>query len=86
VTDSVTGLIWLKNAGCLGSADWATANQIAAALNDGDCGGVLTDGSSPGDWRLPTKDEWTATVARAVALGCRVQRSREDPPSGCHRR
>ena len=30
----------------------------------------LTDNSSPGDWRLPTKDEWTATVARAVALTC----------------
>jgi hypothetical protein len=30
----------------------------------------LTDGSSPGDWRLPTKEEWEATVEQAVALGC----------------
>jgi hypothetical protein len=30
----------------------------------------LTDGSSPGDWRLPTKDEWSATIAQAVAMGC----------------
>lgn len=30
----------------------------------------MTDGSSAGDWRLPTKAEWQATVARAVALGC----------------
>jgi len=70
VTDTVTGLIWLKDAACLGEADWATANQTAAALKDGDCGGSLTDKSSPGDWRLPTEDEWSATIARAVALGC----------------
>ena len=30
----------------------------------------MTDGSSPGDWRLPTKAEWEATIAKAVALGC----------------
>ncbi len=70
VTDTVTGLIWLKSADCLGSQDWATANQEAAALKNGDCGGTLTDNSSPGDWRLPTKDEWAATIARAAALGC----------------
>jgi hypothetical protein len=56
VTDTVTGLIWLKNAGCLGFADWASANGLAATLANGQCG--LTDNSSPGDWRLPNKDEW----------------------------
>ncbi len=30
----------------------------AATLNDGEHG--LTDGSSEGDWRLPTKAEWQA--------------------------
>jgi hypothetical protein len=70
VTDTVTGLIWLKNAYCLGSLDWATANQTAAGLKTGDCGGTLTDGSSPGDWRLPTKEEWAATISHAVSLGC----------------
>jgi hypothetical protein len=70
VTDTVTGLIWLKQWDCLGSAKWAEANQKAAGLKNGDCGGALTDGSAPGDWRLPTKPEWEATVARAVALGC----------------
>jgi hypothetical protein len=74
VTDTVTGLIWLKHTGCsnlyqvIGDG-WAHANSVTAGLKDGDCG--LTDGSSPGDWRLPTKDEWNATIARAVALGCR---------------
>jgi hypothetical protein len=33
----------------------------------------LTDGSSAGDWRLPTKDEWSATIAAAVALGCKTR-------------
>ena len=51
-----------------GGLDWAAANQAAAALKSGDCG--LTDGSSPGDWRLPTRDEWIETMARAAALGC----------------
>jgi hypothetical protein len=70
VTDNVTGLIWLKDGGCVPAADWATANTAAASLKNGDCAGALTDGSSPGDWRLPTRDEWSATIARAVALGC----------------
>jgi Protein of unknown function (DUF1566)/PEGA domain len=67
-TDTVTGLIWLKRSNCLPADDWAAANQAAASLQDGDCG--LTDGSSAGDWRLPTKAEWTAMVARAIALSC----------------
>ena len=70
VTDTVTGLIWLEKADCLPANNWAAANQAAAALKDGDCGGGLTDKSSPGDWRLPTKDEWSATIAHAAALGC----------------
>jgi hypothetical protein len=28
-----------------------------------DCG--LTDGSSPGEWRLPSLDEWEAMIAKA---------------------
>jgi hypothetical protein len=68
VTDTVTGLIWLKDASCLGPKHYTAANQAAAALADGQCG--LTDGSSAGDWRLPTKAEWEATVAGAVAFGC----------------
>lgn len=68
MTDTVTGLIWLQQADCLSTAVYAAANQAAAGLKDGDCS--LTDGSSAGDWRLPTKDEWSATIARAVALGC----------------
>jgi hypothetical protein len=63
VTDSATGLVWLKDAGCLGSLDWAAANRAAARLRQGRC--RLSDGSKPGDWRLPTNAEWNATVATA---------------------
>jgi hypothetical protein len=69
VTDTVTGLIWLRQADCLPSKLWAAANQAAATLKEGDCG--LTDGSSAGDWRLPTEDEWSATMARAAVLDCK---------------
>ncbi len=78
VTDTVTGLIWLKDASCAALGNhlawdlnyWATSSQAVAELATGTCG--LTDGSAPGDWRLPTKAEWAATIARAVALGCVV--------------
>ena len=91
VTDTVTGLIWLKQADCLGSADWASANQAAAALKSGDCSSTanpLSDGSSAGDWRLPTKVEWSATVARAAALGCTLVNGKapaltDDAGNGC---
>ncbi len=70
VTDTVTGLIWLKQANCLPAAVWADANAAAAGLKDGDCG--LTDGSSAGDWRLPSGTEWSQTLAKAISLGCSV--------------
>ena len=60
VTDQVTGLIWLKNAACLGFWDFAGAHQAAATLQAGQCG--LSDNSAAGDWRLPTSDEWRRTV------------------------
>ncbi len=77
VTDNRTGLVWLKNADCLGDVDFQTAMEFAAGLSDmpstsaaaaHDCG--LSDGSSPGEWRLPSAAEWEAMIADAVALGC----------------
>ena len=63
VTDSATGLIWLKDAACatLGTPDYAGANAAARGLHSGQCG--LSDGSVAGQWRLPTGDEWLATLA-----------------------
>ncbi len=60
VTDTRTGLIWLKNANCFKRQNWETAKQSAAKLAHGQCG--LSDGSKAGDWRLPTKDELSAMV------------------------
>ena len=63
VTDSTTGLIWLKDAACasLGTVDYAEANTEAGELHSGECG--LSDGSVRGDWRLPTREEWLETLA-----------------------
>jgi hypothetical protein len=88
VTDNRTGLVWLANANCIGSAgggtgtplglvEWNTAIEFVAGLSDkpvgsaaaaDDCG--LSDGSSAGDWRLPSVEEWEVMIAQAVALGC----------------
>ncbi|RKZ89365.1 MAG: hypothetical protein DRR19_11595 [Candidatus Parabeggiatoa sp. nov. 1] len=60
VTDTRTGLIWLKNANCFGLQDWDTAMQSAANLASGQCG--LRDSSKQGMWRLPSKEEWEAMI------------------------
>lgn len=90
VTDNRTGLVWLKNANCIGSdgggsgdplgrVDWYMAIEFVAGLSDAppgsvaadyDCG--LSDGSSSGEWRLPSVEEWEAMIADATALGCTV--------------
>ena len=60
-TDTLTGLIWIKNANCFGMMRWENAKQAVRSLKDGDCGPnpelILTDRSFSGDWRLPTMDE-----------------------------
>jgi hypothetical protein len=73
VTDCRTGLVWLKNAGCTdeaggvtpvdGELAWHDAMKWVAGLGNSICG--LADGSSAGDWRLPTKTEWMAMVQSA---------------------
>src|SRR5207244_11067249 len=66
VTDSVTGVIWLKQWNCLPSANFEDAKKAVAGLKNGDC--MLSDGSSPGDWRLPTDKEWGATMEKALEM------------------
>ena len=77
VTDNRTGLVWLADANCLGLVTWYEAMEFVAGLKDipadlaaaaDDCG--LSDGSSSGEWRLPSIDEWEAMVTDAVAMGC----------------
>lgn len=50
IMDNLTGLIWMKNADCLGMREWNLALSDCNGLADGQCG--LTDGSITGDWRL----------------------------------
>ena len=61
ITDTSTGLVWLKNAGCGGQRTWQDAQSWSAALASGTCG--LTDGSQPGEWRLPTIDELKSLIS-----------------------
>ena len=52
VTDYLTGLIWLRDANCFGSATtWVNALNQVKSLEHGKCG--VADYSRPGDWRLP---------------------------------
>ena len=61
-TDTSNGIA--NNTGYL---SWSDTMKWVKGLGDGLCG--LTDGSSAGDWRLPTKAEWMAMVASARKQG-----------------
>jgi len=81
VTDTLTGLIWLKNASCFGETGWVTANAAAAGLFEPQCG--LTDGSRRGDWRLPTKEEWETILEPDCSLNPRIA-GNDSPDPGCY--
>ena len=59
VTDQLTGLTWLIMFRCL-YAQWPDALDWANNLSNGDC--ELSDGSVPGDWRLPNINELFSLV------------------------
>ena len=64
VTDNRTKLVWLADANCLhGLVDWYTAMEFVSGLAPPACG--LYDNSQPGDWRLPTTDEWRQMTENA---------------------
>jgi hypothetical protein len=61
VTDNLTGLIWMQNANAFGvKKNWAEALSAAATVANGI--GGLTDGSQPGDWRLPNVREFLSLI------------------------
>jgi len=73
VTDNRTGLVWLQNAGCFWNEEIKhdTATKFAQGLSDlpddldyADCG--LSDGSSPGEWRLPSISELLTMASDAI--------------------
>ncbi len=86
VTDNRTGLVWLENADCIGTVVWFSAMEFVAGLSDlpgpgsdpDDCG--LSDGSSPGEWRLASKAEWQAMIADGTACTPRIT---NDIGDGC---
>ncbi|GFO54396.1 hypothetical protein GMSM_14030 [Geomonas sp. Red276] len=62
LSDTVTGLTWLKKADCI-SGNWSGSLTAVNALSSGQCG--LTDGSAPGDWRMPNRNEMLSLADRA---------------------
>ena len=60
--DTVTGLTWLKMANCIHST-WDNALINIANLASGQCG--LSDGSKPGQWRMPNRGEMLSLSDRA---------------------
>jgi len=82
VTDTVTGLIWLKDANCFEEKTWSLAHQAAAGLAHGSCG--LTDGSVAGDWRLPTPTQWDETVAQGRDMNCEAPVLTDIPGTNCY--
>jgi hypothetical protein len=60
VTDNLTKLIWMKNANYWGPLTWEDARWSASSLQAGYAG--LTDGSKPGDWRLPNLRELQSLI------------------------
>ena len=60
VTDGITGLIWLKDAGCFNANFWPSALVLATTLDSSDCG--LTDGSTGSQWRLPNRNELQSLI------------------------
>ncbi len=60
IRDNDSGLVWLKDASCLGTETESDAHSAVAALSDGICG--LTDESLVGNWRVPSSEDWLTLV------------------------
>jgi hypothetical protein len=82
VTDTQTGLIWLKNANCFEQQNWKAANESAANLSSGSCG--LSDGSREGDWRLPTWGEFSRILEAGCAVAPKIAGNGPDAASSCY--
>jgi len=68
VTDNHTQLVWLRKANPFGLRIWEEALALCNNLCSGNYG--LTDGSVPGDWRLPNIREAESVVDYGQAGPC----------------
>jgi hypothetical protein len=84
ITDNLTGLIWLKNANCIGSSYpelsegygpgpviWQHALDFVAGINAGtyNCGDTSKGGAHQTDWRLPNVRELSSLLDYAFCNG-----------------
>lgn len=96
ITDNHTGLVWLADASCIEEVGWQAGMEFVAGLSDLDpafctnkglsdseCDCSLADGSSPGEWRLPSADELRTMVMDAVAMGCSNPALTDDSGEKC---
>ena len=66
VADNLTGLIWLKDAGCIGAQSWFDALSLANNLATGSCKPTSV---LPGCvWRLPNREELFSLIDRSMPL------------------
>jgi len=61
ITDTTTDLVWLKDGYAAGGKSWNDAKDWCSSLASGTAG--LTDNSSAGAWRLPSKDELLGLIS-----------------------
>jgi hypothetical protein len=59
-TDNLTGLVWMTAPCWSNDLTWAEAITMGNSLHNGDCD--LTDGSTPGQWRLPNRSELLSLI------------------------
>jgi hypothetical protein len=84
VTDTLTGVVWLKNANLADLKSWNDAKSYCNSLANGMAG--LTDGSVAGDWRLPSLVELEGIGTNPPTTYCLnwdpscYDPTKEDPP------